>query len=89
MDFLSQTRDPLITALGSSACAIAQSPVSEADQQRHQINAGQMAQTTAVQDGARRTVARWLLVYIKTYPWQPRYRTYCPRPKQALVENAL
>jgi len=58
MNFLyPQTSRTLVAALGSSSCAIAQSPVSAADQQRHQISAGQMAQTTAVQDGARRTVA--------------------------------
>ena len=50
--FVSQTLHFLVPALGSSACAIAQSPVSATDQQRHQVSTGQVAQAAAVQDGA-------------------------------------
>ena len=50
--FVSQTLHFLVLALGSSACAIAQSPVSATDQQRHQVSTGQVAQAAAVQDGA-------------------------------------
>ena len=50
--FFFQTLNFLVSALGSSACAIAQSPVSATDQQRHQVSTGQVAQATAVQDGA-------------------------------------
>ena len=55
----------VVPALTSCTCAPAQSPVSAADQQRHQISLSQVAQTTAVQDGAHRTIAGRLLVYLK------------------------
>ena len=42
--FVSQTLHFLVLALGSSVCAIAQSPVSATDQQRHQVSTGQVAQ---------------------------------------------
>ena len=47
----SLTRHPLAPGLGSCPCAIAQSPVSATDQQRHQVGIGQVAQATSVQDG--------------------------------------
>ena len=52
VSFFSLTLHFLVPALGRSACAIAQSPVSATDQQRHQVSTGQVAQATAVQDGA-------------------------------------
>lgn len=51
-----------VVAIGRCSCAIAQSPVSETNQQRHQVWPGKVAETTAVQDGAGRTVTRQLFV---------------------------
>ena len=64
-DFLSsQILYFLVPALTSCACTPAQSPVSAADQQRHQISLSQVAQATAIQDGAHRTIPGRLLVYL-------------------------
>ena len=58
----------LVPGLGSCTCAIAQSPVSATDQQRHQVSTGQMAQATAVQDGASWTTTWRFFVHLKMYP---------------------
>ena len=58
----------LVPGLGSCTCAIAQSPVSATDQQRHQVSTGQVAQATAVQDGASWTTTWRLFVHLKMYP---------------------
>ena len=58
----------LVPALGSCTCAIAQSPVSATDQQRHQVSTGQVAQATSVQDGASWTTTWRLFVHLKMYP---------------------
>ena len=64
----------LVPALGSCTCAIAQSPVSATDQQRHQVSTSQMAQATSVQDGASWTTT-WrhfvhLMVYLSNIFWR-------------------
>ena len=58
----------LVPALGSCTCAIAQSPVSATDQQRHQVSTGQVAQAAAVQDGASWTTTWRLFVHLRMYP---------------------